>query len=67
MIVVDSLNREWSVKQEAHGRTAEGPIEVVLSRVLSAVGYRQPPVYFCRRSRSWTPSGRVMNQADGFG
>src|SRR5688572_30967169 len=37
MIVVDSLNREWSVKQEAHGRTAEGPIEVVLSRVLSAV------------------------------
>ncbi|HVG72176.1 MAG TPA: hypothetical protein VM819_14760 [Vicinamibacterales bacterium] len=46
MIVVDSLNREWSVKQEAHGRTAEGPIEVVLSRVLSAVGYRQPPVYF---------------------
>ena len=46
MIVVDPLNREWSVKQEAHGRTAEGPIEVVLSRVLSAVGYRQPPVYF---------------------
>ena len=46
MIVVDSLNREWSVKQGAHGRTAEGPIEVVLSRVLSAVGYRQPPVYF---------------------
>jgi hypothetical protein len=46
MIVVDSLKREWSVKQEAHGRTAEGPIEVVLSRVLSAVGYRQPPVYF---------------------
>ena len=46
MIVVDPLNREWSVKQQAHGRTAEGPIEVVLSRVLSAVGYRQPPVYF---------------------
>jgi hypothetical protein len=46
MIVVDSMNREWSVKQEGHGRTAEGPIEVVLSRVLSAVGYHQPPVYF---------------------
>src|SRR5262249_7971272 len=25
---------------------AEGPVEVVLSRVLSAVGYHQPPVYF---------------------
>jgi hypothetical protein len=28
------------------GRAAEGPAEVVLSRVLSAVGYHQPPVYF---------------------
>jgi hypothetical protein len=46
MLVVDSLNREWSVKQEGHGRTAEGPIEVVLSRILSAIGYHQPPVYF---------------------
>jgi hypothetical protein len=46
MIVVDPLNREWSIKQQAHGRVPEGPIEVVLSRVLSAVGYRQPPVYF---------------------
>jgi len=46
LIVVDPMNREWSVKQPAHDRTAEGPIEVVLSRVLSAVGYYQPPVYF---------------------
>ena len=46
MIVVDPLNREWSVKQAPHDRSAEGPIEVVLSRVLSAVGYHQPPVYF---------------------
>jgi hypothetical protein len=46
MIVVDPMHREWSVKQPAHDRTAEGPIEVVLSRVLSAVGYYQPPVYF---------------------
>jgi hypothetical protein len=28
------------------GRGAEGPIEVVLSRVLAALGYHQPPVYF---------------------
>ena len=46
MIVVDPLTREWSVKQPVHDGTAEGPIEVVLSRVLSAVGYHQPPVYF---------------------
>src|SRR5437899_12932328 len=31
---------EWSVKQ---GR--EGPVEVTLSRVLTAVGYHQPPGY----------------------
>ena len=47
MTVVDQLGREWSVKQAPHdSRGAEGPIEVVLSRVLSAVGYHQPPVYY---------------------
>jgi hypothetical protein len=46
MTVRDPQGREWSVKQAAHdGRAAEGPIEVALSRVLSAVGYHQPPVY----------------------
>jgi hypothetical protein len=46
MTVVDPAGRKWSVKQASHdGRAAEGPIEVVLSRVLSAVGYHQPPVY----------------------
>jgi hypothetical protein len=49
MTVRDSLGREWKVKQPpTTGRNAEGPIEVVLSRVLSAVGYHQPPVYFVR-------------------
>ena len=39
--------REWHVKQPPHNdQGAEGPIEVTLSRVLSAVGYHQPPVYF---------------------
>lgn len=48
MIVRDPQGREWSVKQapEHSTRGNEGPVEVVLSRVLSAVGYHQPPVYF---------------------
>jgi hypothetical protein len=45
--VADSLGRNWHVKQPPHNdQGAEGPIEVTLSRVLSAVGYHQPPVYF---------------------
>jgi hypothetical protein len=46
MTVVDPQGREWSVKQPADGGPDEGPVEVVLSRVLSAVGYHQPPVYY---------------------
>jgi len=47
MTVRDAEGRRWRVKQPpADGRLAEGPIEVVLSRVLSAVGYHQPPVYY---------------------
>ncbi len=47
MTVRDARGREWSVKQAPPERQAEeGPIEVVLSRVLSAIGYHQPPVYF---------------------
>jgi hypothetical protein len=43
----DPLGREWHVKQPPHSKQgAEGPVEVVLSRVLSAVGYHQPPIYF---------------------
>lgn len=37
----DDEGREWSVKFGD-----EGHVEVVLSRVLSAVGYHQPPVYY---------------------
>ena len=49
MTVRDPAGRKWKVKQPAlAGRRAEGPIEVVLSRVLSAVGYHQPPVYYLR-------------------
>lgn len=47
MTVRDSHGVKWSVKQAPlNGDAAEGPIEVVLSRVLSAIGYHQPPVYF---------------------
>ena len=47
MTVTDQHGREWHVKQPSRTtQGAEGPVEVVLSRVLSAVGYHQPPVYF---------------------
>ena len=39
--VKDADGREWSVKFGD-----EGHVEVLLSRVLSAVGYHQPPIYY---------------------
>ena len=46
MTVVDPQGREWSVKQPyPGGLDNEAPVEVALSRLLSAVGYHQPPVY----------------------
>ena len=49
MTVRDPQGREWSVKQEyPSGLDPEGPVEVALSRLLSAIGYHQPPVYFLR-------------------
>jgi hypothetical protein len=50
LIVRDCDDREWSVKQAIHSDQGdEGPVEVVLSRILAAVGYRQPPVYYLPR------------------
>lgn len=47
MTVIDERGRQWSVKQPPlTGEAPEGPIEVVLSRVLEAIGYHQPPVYY---------------------
>jgi hypothetical protein len=47
VVVRDERGRVWHVKQAPdNSEGAEGPVEVVLSRVLSAVGYHQPPVYF---------------------
>jgi hypothetical protein len=41
MTVHDSQDREWHIKQGV-----EAQPEVVLSHVLSALGYHQPPVYY---------------------
>lgn len=47
LTVKDEQGREWSVKQPFPGSLdSEAPVEVALSRILSAVGYHQPPVYF---------------------
>jgi hypothetical protein len=47
MTVRDPQGREWSVKQFPPGRLdAEPQVEVTLSRLLSAIGYYQPAVYF---------------------
>jgi hypothetical protein len=64
VIVRDGRGRVWHVKQPPHNsQGAEGPVEVVLSRVLSAVGYHQPPVYFLP---SFTLSdGRVTRVVPG--
>lgn len=66
VVVEDPAGREWHVKQASStGRGAEGPPEVTLSRVLSAIGYFQPPVYYLPRFKmqrdgvvSWQPGGR---------
>jgi len=39
--VTDAKGLEWSVKQGPEAKT-----EVVASRILSAIGYHQPPVYY---------------------
>lgn len=47
MTVLDPQGREWSVKQPyPGGMDSEAPVEVALSRLLSAIGYHQPPVYY---------------------
>ncbi len=50
VVVRDPMGREWHVKQPPRriAQGEEGPVEVVLSRVLSGLGYHQPPVYFLR-------------------
>lgn len=57
--VTDEHGVEWSIKQGP-----EAKVEVVASRVLSAVGYHQPPVYYLPQwSLSGGPSPRVQPEA----
>ena len=59
VVVQDPAGREWHVKQPPRNDYGEeGPVEVTLSRVLSAVGYHQPPGGpTCRRSPMRDASG----------
>ena len=67
MTVRDPAGRIWKVKQPPLvGRRAEGPIEVVLSRVLSAVGYHQPPVYYLRAFTVADDSGTIRTVGGRF-
>ena len=54
--VTDAHGMEWSVKQGP-----EAKVEVVMSRVLSAVGYHQPPVYYLPR---WTLAEGLSQKAE---
>jgi hypothetical protein len=46
LTVIDPQGREWSVKQPyPGGLDDEARVEVTVSRLLSAVGYHQPPIY----------------------
>jgi hypothetical protein len=61
MTVKDSRDREWSVKQ---GNEAQP--EVVVSRLLSALGYRQPPVYYLPEFKLRSGRGYAMEPAGRF-
>jgi hypothetical protein len=66
VVVVDPLGRKWHVKQSTASRIgSEGPVEVVLSRVLSAVGYHQPPVYFLPSFTMVDKSGKTRTEPGG--
>jgi hypothetical protein len=55
-VVTDEKGVEWSVKQGS-----EAKVEVVMSRVLSAVGYHQPPVYYLPR---WTLASGISQHVE---
>ena len=74
MTVKDSKGREWSVKQPYPGNLdSEAPVEVAVSRLLSAIGYHQPPVYYLRAftlkddfGRHVEIGGRFRPKVDGL-
>ena len=67
MTVKDSRDREWSVKTpHPGGLDSEAPVEVTLSRLLSAVGYPQPPVYHLPAFRLKDDFGTRVMQGGRF-
>ena len=69
VVVRDPAGREWHVKQAPHPpsrRGNEGPVEVALGRVLTAVGYHQPPVYFLRSFKMADASGTHIEPGGRF-
>jgi hypothetical protein len=67
VVVRDPLGRTWHVKQAPHtDQGDEGPVEVVLSRVLSAAGYHQPPVYFLPAFRMTDARGTHLEPGGRF-
>jgi hypothetical protein len=65
VVVRDPRGREWHVKQASEHHGAEGPSEVVLSRVLSAIGYHQPPVYYLPSFHMLDAKGRMRVEPGG--
>lgn len=68
MTIADPEGREWSLKIGD-----EGQVEVVVSRVLSALGYHQPPVYYLqhitltdKHGTGLRPGGRLRAKHDGL-
>jgi hypothetical protein len=66
VVVRDADGREWHVKQEARNIGFEAPAEVTLSRILSAVGYHQPPIYFLPSFTMTTASGTGVEPGGRF-
>jgi hypothetical protein len=67
MTVEDPQGRKWSVKQPFPGNLdSEGPVEVTVSRLLSAVGYHQPPIYFLPRFTLEDDWGRHVEMGGRF-
>jgi hypothetical protein len=68
VVVSDPAGREWHVKQHAHNDTGvASPVEVVVSRVLSAVGYHQPPVYFLPSFRMISSPAKAVERTQAAG
>jgi hypothetical protein len=57
--VIDPNGLEWSAKIGPEAQT-----EVVVSRILSGLGYRQPPIYYLPSWRVRAGDGEVMRESE---